>query len=72
MIGAPIWLLAIPPLVASVSVVAYAASPRRRREPGLRSVLIASVALTAIEAMLLALMFGFLLLWAASGGMENF
>ncbi len=38
MLGAPTWLLATPPLVASLSVIAYATSPRRRGDPGLRSV----------------------------------
>lgn len=43
-----------------------------RRDTGLRTVVIVSVALTALEAMVLALLFGFLVLFSTSGGMENF
>lgn len=72
MLGAPIWMMAAPPLVALVTVLTYVLAPRRRRDPGLRSVLIVSVALTALEAMVLALLFGFLVLFSSSGGMQNF
>jgi hypothetical protein len=47
-------------------------APHRRRDTGLRSVLIVSIALTALEVMVLALLFGFLVLFSTSGGMENF
>jgi hypothetical protein len=72
MLGTPIWVMAVPPLVAFVTVLTYVLAPRRRRDPGLRSVLIVSVALTALEGMILALLFGFLVLFSTSGGMENF
>lgn len=71
MLGAPIWVMAIPPMVAFVTVLTYVFAPHRR-DTGLRSVLIVSVALTALEAMVLALLFGFLVLFSASGGMGNF
>jgi ATP/ADP translocase len=72
MLGGPIWLLAIPPLVALVSVLVYVTVPRYRRHPALRGALIVSVGLTALEVMLGGLLFAFLVLWSASGGMENF
>jgi hypothetical protein len=72
MLGTPVWVIAIPPLVAFVAVLTYVLAPHRRRDTGLRSVLIVSVAFTALEAMVLALLFSFLVLFSISGGMENF
>ena len=72
MLGTPIWLMAIPPFVAFVAVLTYVLAPHRRRDSALRSVLLVSVSLTALEVMVLALLFGFLVLFSASGGMGNF
>lgn len=72
MLGAPLWALGLPPLVAFVAALTYALAPHRRRDSVLRGVLIVSVGLSALEGMVLALLFGFLVLFSASGGMGNF
>jgi hypothetical protein len=71
-VGVPLWLVAVPPLVASAAVVAWWGAPQLRRNAGYRAVLITSVSLTAIEFMLGALFLFVLVLFSASGGMENF
>jgi hypothetical protein len=64
-----IWEVAVPALVALGSIVAWLVAPRLRKNPGLRAVLVLSVALVAAEAVLGSLLFGFFFL---SGGWESF
>jgi hypothetical protein len=71
-VGVPLWLAAAPPLVAGAAIVGWWGAPQLRRNAGYRAVLIASVSLTAIEVMLGALFLVVLVLFSASGGMENF
>ena len=72
MFGLPIWVAVIPPLAAAVAVVGWLAAPRLRRVGAFRGVLIVAVGLTALEAMVGALLLGFLVLFSLSGGMQNF
>ena len=72
MLPVPAWVLAIAPLAALVCVGLWTVAPRRRRDPALRSVLIVSVGIAAIEAVVAMLLVGFLVLFSVSGGMENF
>jgi hypothetical protein len=64
-----IWELAIPALVALVTVVLWLVQPPLRQNSPLRPVLITSVVVTAVDLMLGTLVFGVFFL---SGGMENF
>jgi hypothetical protein len=72
LLGIPIWLAAIPPLVALISVALWWARPRIRRNEGYRLAFIASVSLTALEAILAVLFLFVLVLFSQSGGLENF
>jgi hypothetical protein len=63
-------LFSTPPLAACVAALAYAVAPRLRRDVALRKVLIASVVLTAAEAVALLLLVGLFVLFGASGGLE--
>jgi len=71
-IGTPLWLVALPPLVAGFAMVAWWGAPQLRRSASYRALLITSVSLTAVEVMLAALFLFVLVLFSASGGMENF
>ena len=69
MLMGSIWELAIPALTAVGSTAIYVLVPELRRNVALRLILIAAVALTAIEIMIATLIFGVFFL---SGGMANF
>jgi hypothetical protein len=71
-VGVPLWLVAAPPLVAAIAIVAWWGAPQVRRNVGYRALLITSVSVTAVEVMLGALFFFVLVLFSRSGGMENF
>ena len=71
-VGIPLWLAALPPLVATVAVLLWWTRPQLRRNEGYRLALTASVSLTAVEAILAALFLFALVLFSRSGGMENF
>jgi len=71
-LGIPIWLAAIPPVVALLSVALWSTRPQLRRNEGYRLALIASVSLAALEAILAMLFLFVLVLFSQSGGMENF
>jgi hypothetical protein len=71
-LGIPIWLAAIPPVVALLSVALWWTRPPIRRNEGYRLALIASVSLTALETILAVLFLLVLVLFSQSGGMESF
>ena len=70
--GVPPWALSVPPLLAFVAVLAYLMAPQVREHTAFRSVLIASVALTAAEILAAVFILGLLVWFAASGGMQEF
>jgi len=72
MVGIPVWLAALPPVVALAGVALWWTRPQLRRNEGYRLVLTASVSLAAVEAILVALFLFVLVLFSQSGGMENF
>jgi hypothetical protein len=72
MVGIPLWLAALPPVAAVVCVVLWWMRPALRRNEGYRLVMIASVSLTALEAILAALFLFVVVLFTQSGGMEHF
>ena len=59
-------LLAVPPIVALGAIVTWVARPDRHRDAALRVTLIVTVCVTALEAMVGAMMLGFLYLLARS------
>lgn len=60
------WLLAIPPAVALGVVATWLLRPDLHRDPTLRGALIVSVCIVSIEALVGALILGFLLLLSTS------
>ncbi len=72
MLGIPLWLAALPPVVALVGVVPWWTRPQLRRNEGYRLAVVASVSLTALEVIVAALFLFVLVLFSRSGGMDNF
>ena len=72
MLGIPLWLAALPPVVALVGVVLWWTRPQLRRNEGYRLAVVASVSLTALEVIVAALFLFVLVLFSRSGGMDNF
>jgi hypothetical protein len=71
-LGIPLWVAAIPPVLAVAAIVAYSATPRLRRDPRLRITLIFAVGVTGIEVLLAALLLVVLVVFAISGPIEDF
>ena len=71
-IGVPAWAMAIPPLVAVVAIGLWFVAPHLRRDGNYRGVLIASIAISALEVMVGLLFFVVLFLFSLSGGMQDF
>ena len=71
-VGLASGLPALPPIVAGVTVILWWARPQLRRNVGYRLALIASVSLTALEGMLLAVFAVVLFFFYLSGGMRDF
>ncbi len=69
-LGVPVWLIVLPPLVALIAVIVWLAVPSLRRNLGLRIALILSVGIAGIEAMIIILVIVMLALFSASGGTE--
>ena len=67
---ASVWELGLPVLVAVVSVGLWAAAPDLRMNRVLRIALITSVAVTAVEVMLIGLVLFVLYLAGGSGGLH--
>jgi hypothetical protein len=67
MLGVPLWVLSTPPLAAFLTVLTYSTAPQLRRDAALRRILIISIGLTALEAMVLVLLFGFLVFTTGAG-----
>lgn len=72
MLGILLWLAALPPVVAVAGVILWRTRPQLRRNEGYRLALIASVSLTAIEAIIAGLFLFMLIVFSRSGGMDNF
>ena len=71
-LGLPLWVVALPPVVAVSALMLYVSSSERRRDARVRATLILAVCVTAIEAMLVALALVFLLILALTGPIEDF
>ena len=72
MLGIPLWLAALPPVVGLVGVILWRTRPQLRRNEDYRLAVIASVSLTALELIVTAVFLFVLVLFSRSGGMENF
>lgn len=66
LIGIPLWLGAVPPIAALLCIVLWRTHPQLRRHEAYRLALIASISLTALEAILAAVFLFVLVLFSGS------